>query len=468
VALLSLFAALALPVALGAFGAGLALKPGTPGRVLAVTGNGILLGLMAATFALRLLDDLGFPPTFAAATPLLLVVLTVFAVIYRRWYAAAVVPALQLPGMAAGDKALLVVFVLLIGLRIVTLGLELIWRPLFPWDATMHWATKAKVWLDAGALVPFVDNQTWLELAGKGVSTDHHADYPRTIPLLQLWMSSALGYWDESLINLPWLLLLIALGALFYGQGRAAGVGRKTALIFTYLLLSLPLLNIHIALAGYADLFLGAFYCAALAAFYNWSQSRETGQAVMAAFFALCCPLIKNEGLFWLLTLLPALFAVFLPARWSLSLLACCGLVGSALIIMLPGDLIVAGHSLNSLELGYRPGMLANIGRSLLVFDNWHLFGYLLLAAIALVACLDPRDRRRLLGPGIALFSALVLFIFLFTATRYARGALQYTAVNRIALHLVPAMMFFVLVVTDGLLRRAGAMGSRDGEAPAR
>ncbi len=84
----------------------------------------------------------------------------------------------------------------------------------------MHWATKARVWFEYNRIVPFVTKDAWLEMGGAGVFTDRHPDYPVTVPLLQVWMNLALGHWDESLMNLPWLLCLIALGSAFYGQLR--------------------------------------------------------------------------------------------------------------------------------------------------------------------------------------------------------------------------------------------------------
>jgi len=43
--------------------------------------------------------------------------------------------------------------------------------------------------------------------------------------LLQVWMNLATGQWAESLMNLPWVLCLAALGGAFYSQLRVSGVG---------------------------------------------------------------------------------------------------------------------------------------------------------------------------------------------------------------------------------------------------
>ena len=258
---LNLLLALALPSAVGAFLVALLCNSTTPPRITLIVGNGILLGLLLVPLLLRGLDAFGLVLTFSvAAVPLAMLLLALTCLYFYRGRGVARSP--SCPSTASAythpELALFMFFLVLIYLRIFSVGLELLWRPLFPWDATMHWATKARVWFDAQAIVPFVDNQRWLEMAGEGVYTDHHAGYPITTPLLQLWMSLALGRWDESLMNLPWLVCFSGLALAFYGQARTAGSSSLAAIVFTYLLVSLPLLSTHIALAGYADVFVGA------------------------------------------------------------------------------------------------------------------------------------------------------------------------------------------------------------------
>lgn len=196
------------------------------------------------------------------------------------------------------------------------------------------------------------------------------------------------------MIKLPWLSCYLGLGAAFYGQGRAAGYQPLTTVAFDYLLMSMPLLNVQVALAGYADLLLAACHAAAIMTFHNWSVTKSPGQSVLAVIFALFCHLIKNEGMFWLLTFIPGLILIYLPLRKALLLLA----AGVALVVLavlfLPPDLVIAGHSLADLKLEYRSQTLAAIGISFLMQDNWHLLGYLLIALIAIIM-VTPRALPR-------------------------------------------------------------------------
>ncbi len=445
--LLYLILALTLPWLLGSIWLRLFIPSGPLSLIL---GGGLLLGLLAVPILMRLVDAAGLPITFAYVGSITgILVAGGFAANRARDIAATgSAPSSLGPGvLTIWQKAFFTLLVALVSLRLLTLGLEVIWRPLFPWDATMHWATKSKVWFYSHSISAFVDNDLWLEMGGAGVFTDHHPGYPITIPLLQVWINSALGRWDESLMNLPWVLCFMALGLMFYGQARAAGTGALVAIVFTYFLLSMPLLNTHVALAGYADLFLGTCYAGAIMAFHNWSLKREPWQGALALIFAFSCLLIKNEGFFWLLTFIPALVVVALPFR-SAAFFLLAGLVTTfALLWLIPGDFSLAGHSLDRLNLHYRAEALPAVVRGFTIHASWHLFAYLLMCLIPLGYVMAGKSRRQYLGIGAALSGAIGLFLILFLFTDYASGAVRFTAVGRIALQLVPSLMFLIMLL---------------------
>jgi hypothetical protein len=461
--------ALALPPLLGGLWLNLFVPGSTPGRVALIWGNGLLIGLLAIPLLMRLLDALGLPLSFLATASLTGILILIAGLANMFWRPDAVAdpaPPSGFASLSSPHKLFFLFLALLMALRVTTLGLELLGRPLFPWDATMHWATKARVWFDSASIVPFVENDQWLELGGEGVFTDHHPGYPITTPLLQVWMNLATGRWDESLMNLPWLLCLIALAAAFYGQIRAAGTGATFAIAFTYMLLSMPLINTHVALAGYADLFLGACYCAAIMAFHNWSMHRQHWQAMLALVFALSCTLVKNEGFYWLLTFIPALVVVLLPGRKAAVLLAFLLLTVLALLILLPGDFVVAGHSLNRLGMHYRPRALVGIAKSIWVHASWHLFGYLLLCLLPVSLIMARRQASRYLGIATALASAVGLFLVLFLFTGYALGAVRFTAVGRISIQLVPGLLFLVALLFNEVLTHGSVKAPREHQSP--
>ena len=187
----------------------------------------------------------------------------------------------------------------------------------------------------------------------------------------------ALGRWDDSLMNLPWLFCGVALGLGFYGQARIWGVGPLTSLVFTYFLLSLPLLNTHIALAGNADLWLATVYGMAAMAFFHWLRGGERRQGLLALGLAIACTQIKVPGLVWMLTFVPALViprlphASFSPARvfsWRPCYMDPLGRSrGGAGEVALP--------YLGSYQVALHAGVGSAFYESYAVLATWHLFG---------------------------------------------------------------------------------------------
>ncbi|MCB1676332.1 MAG: hypothetical protein KDI01_08575 [Halioglobus sp.] len=465
---LRLSLALLLPTALGVCLVRAAGGPATRDHSLLLAGYGTLLGLLGLPQLMRLMNLAGLPLTFGGTA--LAVALTGAAALLAggaaraRWPIVTPAPVSQ-SALTAAQRVLLWACGALLAVRLAGLGLELLWRPLFPWDATMHWATKARVWFELGAMAPFVENAQWLQTGGAGVYTDHHPAYPPTVPLLQVWISLALRRWDESLVNLPWLVCVMALGAAFFAQARRAGVAVGTAMAFTYLLLSLPLLDTHVALAGYADLILGCCYCAAVMALYNWCVDRQACQALLAAAFALLCTQIKNEGLYWALSLVPALLVMKLSPRQLLALGLALAALLATVLAALPRDLVLAGHSLAGLRLTFHPEAWPALMRQLFIFDNWHLLAYLLLLLIPLAllrGVLRDRSLRALLA---GLGSAVALYLVLFLGTKFSYGAIHYTASGRIALHLMPSLAYLAMLLFDALYRLDQSASSSSGDS---
>lgn len=451
--------ALAIPLLLGGLWLSLLVPARTVARPALVWGNGALIGVLLVPQILWGLHALGAPlaflPTAALAGALIATAAAAHLARARRG-ARIPSPPTTAPGIPAAQRALFLLLALLLAARVATLGLEILWRPLFPWDATMHWATKAKVWFELGRMAPFVENSVWLSTGGDGAFTDRHPGYPATIPLLQVWMNLAIGRWDESLMNLPWLLCFIALGGAFYGQLRTAGVGAVTSIAFTYLLLSMPLLNIHVALAGYADLFLGAAYCAGLMAFHNWLTTRQRWQGLLAIVFALACLAIKNEGAAWALTFLPAL-AVTVKTRHKLAkLLLLFALVLALLAVLAHKNPALVADALKQITTLHISG-LGGIIQAIWLHDNWHLLGYLFAAVIPLGLLSPGALTRRYPGLVVALSCALGIFLFLFLFTAFGEGASNFTGVGRLCIHLFPGLLFLCALLANEMLVRGGS-----------
>jgi hypothetical protein len=427
---------------------------GTTHRRLLVTGYALLLGMIGITVVMRLLSATGIPFSLTSIGSVAALILLMGLFAPQGWRTAAVQPAPAQAQLTRFQWVLVSLCLALLFSRLIALGVEVGTKPLFAWDAKQHWTKQAKVFYELGSIAPYVQFKEWLALGGQGVYTNVHPDYPITTSLLQTWVNVALGQWHDSLMNLPWILVWLAIGLIFYAQARIAGVERVTALAATYMVLSLPYLNTQIALAGYADVVLSLCFLAALGAFYNWSQHRDNWQAVLLMLCAASGLLIKNEGVFWLLSFAPGLVLVACGIRRGLVTLTALFAILVLVMVLMPENWVVAGQSLKQLSLHYRPAGWQPIYLSFLIHDNWHFFSYLLLAAI-LIFIWTLRKQSSILAPvAVVILSSFALYFFLYLFTRHSHGAVYFTSLNRVALQLMPAAAFFTLLAYSTLTQK--------------
>ena len=321
-----------------------------------------------------------------------------------------------------------------LALRFVLLGAEIAWLPLYPWDAWVEWATKARVWYELGHIVPFVDADVWLSRAS-GAYFDAAPGYPATLPLLQVWSCIALGRWDDSAMNWPWLLMLIALTLGVFGALRDSGLPPLGALVGAFLVASLPLVDVHVALAGYADLMTAATYALAALALHRWALRRDWRDAVVALLLALACPLVQPIGAVWALTLLPGVVVALLPGRGIKLVAAAFGLAALAILALTQAETTFLGYRLH---LDFHRPWQALI-ENYLLFANWNLLWYCLIA-LALIGA------RRLIRPPLAPLAMIVAsgLAFVFFVAAFAEPVAQafgFTPINRAALQLAPLLV---------------------------
>ena len=344
-------------------------------------------------------------------------------------------------------------------LRLAGIGWEILLSPLYPWDAWSTWAVKARVWFELKQLVPFVDVASWLNDSERTAYTLEAWHYPNTVPLIQVWMALGAGTWNESLLNMAWLICAVALGLAFYGQARAWGGEPLVSMIFVYLLMSLPLLNVHVVLAGYADLWIAVVYGLAAMSFLQWLRTADRRQGWIALLLALALPLIKLEGAIWLLAFTPAL----LVSRTSLRTLLWFGISGLTLGVIwfrlggftlnLPGlddviqvtpEEIYLPHFIHlQLQFAYSGKAFIN---NLFVIDNWHLLWYLAVFLVIFYSSKILINKLLLTGSVLVLTNVFILFV-LFFLTDASQWAQDSTSINRIALQVVPTLLFYLLIL---------------------
>ena len=340
---------------------------------------------------------------------------------------------------------------------------EVLLRPTYPWDAWNAWAVKSKAWFLSGHFVPFVAMDEWLKSPTPEVFSGPAWAYPALTGWIQVWFASAAGDWIEPLVNMPWFALWVGLLLGHYGQWRALGLPRAQAAVGVYVLGSLPLLSTHVALAGYADLWVATLFGFAMLAWLRWQERRERDQLVLALACSAVLPLLKFEGMVWCLCLLAAVGVGALPVRWRwrtvgaaaavLVLLAFAGeskLLFAALGWVRSGSRVVDIPVIGKLSLTWHGDAALGILRSLFAQSNWHLLWWLVLPVVVW--------RWRVLRASEALglcawllLGCFSLLMFLFVFTDAAEWAESYTAVNRLIMHITPGVVTLLALLCRGL-----------------
>jgi hypothetical protein len=428
----------------------------------AVLGYGYLLGILVTTALIRLWHfaglELEFWPLAAglalvAALPLLLPGRTAREEPPRpgngpsHWWSA--------------ENLVFAFFLFLIALRLGSILLDNIYRPLFSWDAWMNFAPKARVWFELGELTPYTSPKDWLRgasLEGAFTLGNWQAwDYPVTVPLVMLWTALGLDAWHDDLIKFPWVFVGAALGLAVYGQFRHFGISRHTAMVLVYLLLSIPYVNVHMVLGGYADLWLATALSLGLLSLMRWTTTQHQTDLALALLFAVSCFAIKKPGVIWGGLLLASIGLALVPRRITLVLAGFFAITATALWIAggidinLPaiGRLRIDAGGIALPYLGQQPLGFTNVSTvfvdSLFLSPNWHLFWYALVVALMLALTTRP---ARLRQPAPFFFTVTsvvaILFIF-FMIPRYSKEALELTTLNRALLHLVPSLFVFAI-----------------------
>jgi len=298
-----------------------------------------------------------------------------------------------------------------------------------------------------GRIVPFGRSEAWFAANG-AIWFDASPNYPATVPLWQVWSSVALGRFDDALMNLPWWLTGVAFAVAMYGALRMNGLDSLAATVGAWLTSSLPLANVHIALAGYADLPMASYYALAALATWRWSLERSVPSAVMALLFAIACMTIKTPGIVWALTLLPGIVLAVMPQRGPRVVAAAVAAVLLALAVLAQTHPMVLGYRLH---LDFAPAWQALVD-SLFLLGNWNLLWYAVIAA-TIVAW--PILRTPAFVALSSTMASGVLFLFVAFAFTNARNWVnEQTTVNRAVLHLAPLALAWTIVVVHAWLQR--------------
>jgi hypothetical protein len=357
-------------------------------------------------------------------------------------------------------------------LHLALIAFEILHRPIFPWDAWQTWMYRSKAWFYLGEIVPMDSPQAWIQGKASAAYNTYAADYPRFVSVIALWSATALGAWNEPLINLPYLLCGLALVLALYGYGREAGLPRWAAALGAYLLISIPLIGSHLALAGQADIWLTGYAGLGFVALI-WGIVRHNAWHLATGLLLVCLGIwVKHEGLVWMLA---ALLVLALTTRPRLcALVACVGLAAVSVAWIsgihtadLPylGTIGIREGSLHIPLLGQFALMQASVlddyWVNFFVGSTWHLLWPLLIICLLALPALPASPIRSTVSAFFCVLVATQLAIFFFS--EQGRWAEDWTAINRLPMHIAPALIFSLLLTAQQIWRQIPAGKPRIG-----
>jgi hypothetical protein len=423
-----------------------------------------LQGLLLLNSAL--LDTVTFAPVFALAS-----VVTVAGYLLVRRFSAtgretAAACADRTPGW---QRALFWVLLLWSLLHLSLAALEVFARPTYPWDAWLAWTYRAKAWFFSEAVYPLASPAEWLGTASSAPYTIAAHDYPVFASLMPFWAATSLGQWSETLVNIPALLCGAAIAAGLYGQCREAGLAPSRSIIAPYAFLSLPLAGTHLALAGYADIWMTGFSGLGFVALIRGLLQRNMVQGCLGLLLLFLATMVKNEAVVWLYVAAGTCLLSYLRVRTSLLLMGLAvGLLALAWItgytyIELPllGGLGLSDGQFHIPFTGSHRVQLHDVTTAYLdamfVQGSWNLLWGGLVLVMVTAPWLGDRRLGKVAAAFLLAFGASQLFIF--ALTEQGVWASTFTAINRLPLHFTPALIFLLLL--SAVCATAGQHGGR-------
>lgn len=426
-------------------------RPRTPADFMRVFGGGFVLGALATGLALVPLGRIDV----AAIVPRVTIVLLPLAIGAWAWVLLREGDAPARPHIDTRRMhPLMWCLVALLAIHAWLMADEILLRPMYPWDAWAAWLLKPKAWMLGGHLDAFVGFDEWLADASGTLRTSQSWNYPEALGRLALWFASAWGEWNAGVVGAIWFALWAALLASVYGGLRALGLARDRAVVAVYALGSLPLINVHVALAGYADLWIAALIALACLSWMRGLETRTRGPLVLAALFALLLPAVKLEGAIWLVLLAGTMLYAWMPLRIRRVAIVLAPVIGAGVVVAYLLRLPLIAPALDRIGLSadtgallaHAPAVIGAAAEGLFSQYNWHLFwiAFALTLVVRFVK-LKQSPPLRFLGLFLLLGSAFLFALFVLTPA--GQWAESYTAVNRLSLQIVPAMLVFAALL---------------------
>ncbi len=331
------------------------------------------------------------------------------------------------------------------------------------------------VCLHAGALLwinlnhPVFDSDAveygrWVGLAKElyktgGVGTSTFVQNPMFPSLIPLWSNLFTLRWHDSFAALPWFLFYIAFLAVSWQFVYRITGEVKYGLIYCCLLVSVPILWVHVIRPGFSDLIVCYFTAAVFSMLFNSYYYRSSQYFLLSLVFMAGACMTKQEGVAWMVVIYLVYAVLYLYEKRGLALRHFL-ITESAVIGLGFAAYLLSYRYLHELVVGrsrylallfrvqFDMNALAILAERTFTWGTFGVYWYLLLGLLAYVAIRSRNPFYRLVCFQIVLVFGLLIYFF--CATGNVKLTLAGTNTSRLLLHWIPSgSLLLIMLLTE-------------------
>lgn len=323
--------------------------------------------------------------------------------------------------------------------------------PNIAWDSWIVWEGRAEQWLFHGLSSQLAGWEVWSKQ--NDAIFNYSAHYPDGLSLIYLLpkllvadnlaVTAVLYVIAYGLMTLLLITRLAKMGAPFYLQ-----------LCLLVVMYSTPLLNNHLIIQGYADIWLAIYILLIMLTLFDYNDEPNVGLGWSVLCYLAMLPLLKLEGWVWMiLIVLSHVFVVFLKRSQKIALMVLAVVLSlvlwlnGGLHLSLPfGDLVINAQRLEVFHLINTQFAFVDVTPALLsgfvLQNNWSLLWFGL--PFLLANFISNKHSQASQVSHLFIILALVCFLFLFYFTEASKWAIDMTAMNRVVLQLTPCYIYLL------------------------
>ncbi|MCB1582271.1 MAG: hypothetical protein R3E90_03770 [Marinicella sp.] len=323
--------------------------------------------------------------------------------------------------------------------------------PEMAWDSWMVWIGKANQWANHGVATPVYPFDEWLNKPNSIYNESAH--YPDALPLLYL-LPKLLGWNSYGTLLTFHLIVFAMMTLLLVSRLERKGAPWYLQLILVIVIYTTPLLNNHLMITGYADIWMAMFIVIIMLTLIDYHEKGDNGVGITLLCYLAMLPMLKLEGWVWLLLFMIAHILVSLannPHRFKLlgifiGFIFILWILGGLHLNFPFGNIIINSEKIEFLHLINAKISFSNITSEVLIGffrqNNWSILWlglpFLLVSFVA-----NKQDKASQVA-HVFFILALACFFFLFYFTQASQWAKDLTAINRVVLQLVPCYIFLL------------------------